>query len=123
MMFGFLTRKKKEAEAEQERAAQEAEDRRVAAEHARRRAEASRRVLDNLREARAERQAQDAAEDEACKTIGLSQANTDTEVRKVRRRHSEIISNVLTPKNGKSVQELAMEELERQEREREEQRA
>lgn len=87
-MFRFLSRGKKKDKktraAEEENGKVESEKR-----EARRKAAAD-RIVQNLREARADRQAQEAAEEEACQTIALSRANTDTELRKVARKQSEI---------------------------------
>lgn len=87
-MFGFLSGRKKRAKVatvEDDEA-----DRVEAAELEARRSAAARRVLDNLRDARTEREAQQAAEDEACETIALSRAITDTERRKVAKNATEI---------------------------------
>ena len=91
MIFGFLTRRKQAREDdERKREEQEAADAHEADKREKRRAAASEKVLDNMRAAREARQAQDAAETDACQTIGLSQASTDTQVRRVKKAHTEI---------------------------------
>jgi hypothetical protein len=115
MLFGLFKRKKDD-ESTRRRKEQEAEDERREAEAVKQRRDAAaKKVVDDMRAAREAREAQDAAEDEACKTIGISQANTDTRVREVKKKQGEI-SGVMNPVNGKSVQELALEAIEAEER-------
>ncbi len=111
MIFGFgRKRRRAEADAARAREAEDAADREEAQRREVRRHAAEKRVLDNLRSARENRAAQDSAEAAACETIALTRRDTDTAVRRVQQKHSEI-SGVLRPKNGKSVQELALEAL------------
>lgn len=111
MIFGFLTKRKRERE-EAERKAREAEEEKQREEEAaKKRTENSRKIRADLQAARVARAAQEAAEVEACQTIGLTRASTDTQVRKMTAT-SEEISGVLKPQNGKSVAEMALEAYE-----------
>ncbi len=115
MIWPFTQSRKSKDEETKRREAEDAADRLAAAASKRRRDAAKDRILANLRKASDEREATVAAEAEHCQTIGLARERTDTIVRRVERKHSEMASGVFTGTNGKSTQELAEEELARSE--------
>jgi hypothetical protein len=111
IFFGLFKTKKdlaKEEREREERAAQEEADRRADKERSARRQRAAAQVMASLAAARHARAKQEEAEADACATIGLSRASTDTKVRKVKAA-SDQISGVFNPVDGKTAAEMAQE--------------
>ncbi len=91
MIFGWLkTKRKSKEEEEKERREQQEAEAQVAAERAERQRAAVAKVMADLQAARHARKKQDETEADACQTIDLSRASTDTKVRKLKEGSKEI---------------------------------